>query len=88
MKLKGRMDTGKLEDLGGVEIDLLEHPVVGDAWVKRHPATKKKMFRGMAGSKIMWEELQMTLLRLHEDAPIGSGGDRALGVDSARLILN
>ena len=29
--LKGRMDTGNLEDVGGVDIDVLDHPMVGSA---------------------------------------------------------
>lgn len=85
-KLNGRMDTGNLEDAGGVEIDLLEHPVIGDALVKRDAVTKKKVFRSLAGSKVLRAKLQMTLLRIHESAPVRGG--RVLGVEGASMILD
>ena len=40
----------------------------------------------MAGSKALWEELQLTLLRIHEDAPVGTCGTTKLGVENLRRI--
>lgn len=83
--LAGRMDTGNLEDVGAVEIDLLEEPALREALAMPHPTTKKKVFRTMAGSKNMHLELKKLLWRAHEDAPLQGGG--TLGIKNAKLLI-
>ena len=47
---------------------------------------KKKCFLVMAGSKVLWEDIQKMLLRVHKEAPLKAGG--VLGSANVKLILD
>lgn len=83
--LIGRMDTGNLEDIGGVNIDLLEEPALGEALTQRHATTEKNVCRAIAASKNLHIELEKLMWRAHEDAPLMAGG--TLGIKNAKLLL-